>query len=104
MKKTIYLVSVLLLLFPPLIHAEGGGPYSIAGFDDAGKVKPFVENIKKLVAQDKKEELAQLIRYPLKITVAGRRIVLRTPKDFLKHYDQAFNAKVREALSKQDSK
>jgi len=102
MRKFILIFSFF-FFFPSLTHAASAGSYSIAGFDDASKVQLYVENLKTLVSQDKKEDIAQLIRFPLKISVAARRITLRSKDDFLKHYDQAFNSKVRDALAKQDS-
>jgi len=102
MWKLIFIFSFF-FLFPSLTHAANAGSYSIAGFDDASQVQLFVENLKTLVSQDKKEDIAQLLRFPLKINIAAHRITLRSKVDFLKHYDQAFNSKVREALAKQDS-
>ncbi|MFO1520084.1 MAG: hypothetical protein U1F57_10555 [bacterium] len=105
MRKVFTIALLWGLCFAPFhpVLAEETPSYSIAGFDDGEKVKSFVEHLRQLATQDKREEIAALIRFPLNIIVAGHRIALRNRRDFLKHYDQAFNAKVKEALARQDS-
>lgn len=105
MKKLLWIALSLFFFFvsPGLGFTEGAGGYSIAGFDDSAKVEQFVKKLQEWVAQDKKEEIANVIRFPLNVQISGRRIALRNKNDFLRRYSEVFNSRVKDAVLKQDS-
>lgn len=96
------LVAMLLLFSPMLVQAEGRSSYSIAGFDDAAKVEQFATKLQQWVAQDDKTAIAGVIRFPIKVRLTKGARTLKGKKEFLLHYPEIFNSKVKDAVLRQD--
>lgn len=76
------------------IFDDGSKPSSwdVAGITKVHALKIFL-NLQYLVANENKEEIAKLIRYPLNSTI-------KTVSDFLANYNKIITPKIKEALAK----
>ncbi len=81
------------------IFDDGSKPSSwdVAGITKVHALKIFVKDLQYMVANENKEEIAKLIRYPLNSTI-------KTNSDFLSNYDKIITPKVKEALAKANLK
>ncbi|NIF58021.1 hypothetical protein F3J27_00880 [Enterobacter sp. Ap-916] len=50
----------------------------------------FFDNFKTQIAAQNKAEVAKLISYPIKIALAGKKVQIKTPQQFIKNYDAIF--------------
>jgi hypothetical protein len=77
------------------LFADGSKPSSwdAAGITRVMGLKIFVKDLQYIVANDNREEVAKMIRYPLTSTI-------KTEADFLASYDKIITPKVKDALAK----
>ncbi len=77
------------------VFADGSKPtaWDIAGITRVHELKIFVKDLQYLVANDNKEQVSKLIRYPLNSTI-------KTEADFLADYNNIITPKVKDALAK----
>jgi hypothetical protein len=67
----------------------------------AASVEQFLGDLQHSVAVDDRAHVAEMVRFPISITVAGKPLTLRNKDQFLKYYGAAFDAKVRGFIAKQ---
>ena len=77
------------------VFADGSKPSSwdIAGIKNVFALKIFVKDLQYMVANENKEEISKLVRYPLNSTI-------KTKSDFLANYDKIITPKVKDAVAK----
>lgn len=77
------------------VFFDGSKPtaWDIAGITRVHELKIFVKDLQYLAANDNKEQISKLIRYPLNSTI-------KTEADFLEGYDKMITPKVKSALAK----
>lgn len=77
------------------VFADGSKPgsWDVAGITRVRDLKIFVKDLQYIVAAGNKEEVANMVRYPLNASI-------RTKADFLANYDSIITPKVKEALAK----
>lgn len=84
---------------------EYGKRYSVAlGTIKDSDVESFVSKIQGYVANDNKEQLADLVAYPITVKINGKATVINTKDQFIKNYAQIINSKYKEAISKSFAK
>lgn len=66
-----------------------------------GPYHTFFEKLKKAVAENDKEAVASMVKYPFKARINGKAVTIRDAVHFVADYDKVFTAKVKEAVSKQ---
>lgn len=74
--------------------------FHVAGIDDDQEVSDFLDTIKQAVAQDNREKIASLIRYPMGIYDGGE--LIRTypnSASVLENYDSIVTDQVKSTLS-----
>ncbi len=90
-------------------------PFVLAGFVQWGNgqedqciraygavsVEQFLGDLQHSVAVDDRAHVAEMVRFPISITVEGKPLTLRSKDQLLKYYDVAFDAKVRGFIAKQ---
>jgi len=64
-----------------------------AGFKNANKFINFFKQFQLLVRDDRKEDIARLIKFPLRN--------LKNKKEFLEHYDEIFNPEFKREIKEQ---
>lgn len=64
--------------------------------------KIFLEALKYAIASDDAAWVAAQIVFPLRVMIAGRLRWIRDQKDFISHYPEIINEKVRAAVEDQD--
>ena len=103
MKNFRFFLAAVLVIFSIQFwaQAEVTKSYSIAGIDDPSKVDEFLKTLQGFVSGNKKEEIANIVNYPLTITISGKKRALKNMGDFLDNYAEAFNSNVKEAVLKQ---
>lgn len=77
------------------VFADGSKPtaWDVAGITRVQALKIFIKDLQYLVANDNREEISKLIRYPLNTTI-------KTGADFLANYNKIITPKVKDALAK----
>lgn len=50
----------------------------------------FFDNFKTQVVAQNKTEVAKLVSYPIKVTLVGKKVQIKTPQQLVKHYDAIF--------------
>jgi hypothetical protein len=78
------------------------GRFQPAGIDDSTAAIRFFERFRDAVIGDRKKEVLAMLSLPIRTWLDGRRTVMKTTDDVLRHYRQLFNTTVREALRQQD--
>ena len=73
-------------------------PYPITKED-----KAFLQALKEAIAADQEAWIAARVSYPISVKVEGERRQIENPKDFIVHFSQIINEKVKSAVVKQDS-
>ena len=76
--------------------------YEVAGIDDAAAFEAMFTIVQGLVKKDDKSQVAQYMLYPIHASIDGKKTKINNETDFVKHYDQIFNEKVKQALIQQD--
>lgn len=68
-------------------------------FADSPKVEAFLSRLKDAVKQDRRDEVASMVKYPLKgVTVNGHSTTIRNSAQFVEEYDAIITPFVREEL------
>jgi hypothetical protein len=57
-------------------------------FGEHRPYREFLADLQHAVAEGPRERVARLVSYPLRTTVAGRRLTLSSAREFLAHYDK----------------
>ncbi|WP_299004846.1 hypothetical protein [uncultured Shewanella sp.] len=74
-----------------------------SGFDSASELKQFVDELKIDVASNNKQGVAAKISYPISIRISKERVLsVKTRTDFIEHYDEIINQKVKDAVAHQN--
>lgn len=73
----------------------------IAGFDNVKQFTGFYANLRRAVAQNNKEAVAQRISYPLSIYSNSKKRSILNKKQFIAEYDQIMTTEVKKALANQ---
>lgn len=81
------------------VFDDGSKPTSwdVAGITRVYALKIFIKDLQHMVANDNKEEISKLIRYPLNSTI-------KTKTDFLANYDKIITPKIKDAIAKANLK
>ena len=81
------------------IFDDGSKPtaWEVAGITRVYALKIFIKDLQYMVANDNKEEISKLIRYPLNSTI-------KTKSDFLADYNKIITPKIKAALAKANLK
>lgn len=81
------------------IFDDGSKPtaWEVAGITRVYALKIFIKDLQYMVANDNKEEISKLIRYPLNSTI-------KTKSDFLDDYNKIITPKIKAALAKANLK
>ena len=64
--------------------------YDVAGVSDDETVNRAATQFRKGVLDDRRDVVAQSIRYPLRVSLRGRTLILRNPKSLLARYNEIF--------------
>lgn len=73
----------------------------VAGFDNVKQFTGFYANLRRAVAQNNKEAVAQRISYPLSIYSNSKKRSILNKKQFIAEYDQIMTTEVKKALANQ---
>lgn len=81
------------------IFDDGSKPtaWDVAGITRVFALKIFIKDLQYMVANDNREEISKLIRYPLNSTI-------KTKPDFLANYNKIITPKIKDALAKANLK
>lgn len=75
------------------------GKYSSAGIGDDEAVDYWVKVLKQAVADDRREQIASMVHYPLRVNSGkGKYIEIRDRAAFFKSYNDVFTPKVKQAV------
>jgi hypothetical protein len=77
-----------------LVHGDPAMPP-----DDSDRL--FLQLLKDAVANDRRAWVADQVSYPIRVAVSGKQTSVRTKDDFLAHYDDIINERVRNAILEQ---
>jgi hypothetical protein len=77
--------------------------YRIAGMSlqDCYGVRAFVKNLQTAVADNRRNQIAGMLKYPLRYHGAHKTIILHGARETLHHYDLIFSPRLRRAIAKQ---
>lgn len=73
----------------------------VAGFDNVKQFTGFYANLRRAVAQNNKEAVAQRISYPLSIYSNSKKRSILNKKQFIAEYDKIMTTEVKKALANQ---
>lgn len=73
----------------------------VAGFDNVKQFTGFYANLRRAVAQNNKEAVAQRISYPLSLYSNSKKRSILNKKQFIAEYDQIMTTEVKKALANQ---
>lgn len=74
---------------------------NVAGFDNVKQFTGFYANLRRAVAQNNKEAVAQRISYPLSIYSNSKKRSILNKKQFIAEYDKIMTTEVKKALANQ---
>lgn len=114
--KVVYVFVALCLLFTLSINAhedlnkEGHSDIQVpekyfynSGIDSASEFKVFFDELKADISGHCKKGVAEKISYPISIRVSKLSVLsIKTESDFIEHYDEIFNQRVKDAIAKQN--
>lgn len=63
--------------------------------------RKFLQDLQRAVAAHDRNQIAAMIRYPLKTQIAGRAVQLDKPRHFLAHFDELLPQRSLEAITAQ---
>jgi len=69
---------------------------------DCRQAIAFFEKLQAAVKEDRRNDVALMAHFPMRTTVAGKSIMIRSRQDFLANYDRIFTPAVRCALTRAD--
>ncbi len=70
-------------------------------FGEHAAFHAFLDELKVAVAADDRPKVAGLVSYPLRTRIEGHAVRLRTPEDFLAHYDALISPATRSRIAAQ---
>lgn len=78
-----------------LASQTGGSLENRYGFGDNEKTEAFFKKIKASLVKDDKIWLSKNIKYPINVTVSGKKTKIKTAKDFIAKYPKIITAKYK---------
>lgn len=84
-----------------LSHSVGSpleGRYPLVNAD-AADVENFARQIKLNIVEDKKQEFADLINYPINVTINNKKISINSSEEFIQHYNDIVTSDFKNKLS-----
>ncbi|GGA24591.1 hypothetical protein GCM10010917_06830 [Paenibacillus physcomitrellae] len=81
-----------------ITKSVSNNPYEVAGINDPEAFKAYFAKLQKAVKDNKPEEVANLISYPMNLNKDHKTFVIYNKNDFVKKYDRIFTSHVRENL------
>lgn len=94
------MMARLLLLLVTSLTLAAWADFSAAGVDPVA-AKNFLAVLQKAVASDQRQEVANMVSYPITVVEKGKKIALKSAADLLKKYDVVFNKTVKAQLAAQ---
>ncbi|MBN1440036.1 MAG: hypothetical protein JW929_11560 [Anaerolineales bacterium] len=64
----------------------------------ADEIRNFLNMIKDFIANEKRSDLAGLVKYPIQAYLGETRTAISSADQFVQHYDQIINSKIRNAV------
>lgn len=98
-KKLLPLGFVVVLLL--ISMAAAAGRFSVAGVDKDEEVVDYFNTIKKYILEERREELADEILFPIEVYVQNKKTIIKNEKSFLNLYDDVINKKIKCAIKTQ---
>jgi len=92
---------VLPLVLAGLIQWANGQEDACIRAYGVASVEQFLGDLQHSVAVDDRAHVAEMVRFPISITVERKPVTLRNRDQLLKYYNVAFDAKVRGFIAKQ---
>ncbi|WP_042169524.1 hypothetical protein [Paenibacillus gorillae] len=83
---------------PAAAAVKQNNPYEVAGIDNAAAFSKYFSKLQKEVKANKKEAVADLVSYPLRVNSGGKSIEIKNKKQFVAKYNQIFTDKVKKKL------
>lgn len=74
------------------------------GSETAAKARRFVVQFQSAVAHDKRDQVASMIRYPLRVHLNGQSTLIRTKSSFLSNYTAIITPLIKSAIANQSIK
>ncbi|GGG88726.1 hypothetical protein [Paenibacillus radicis (ex Gao et al. 2016)] len=81
-----------------ITKADIKNPYYVAGIDDPAEFTTYYAKLQKAVKDNKPEEVAKLISYPMNLNKDNKTYAISNKDEFIKKYDRIFTSRVREQL------
>jgi hypothetical protein len=84
-----------------LSHSVGStleGRYPLVDAD-AADVENFARQIKLNIMEDKRQEFADLINYPINVTINNKKISIHSSEEFIQHYNDIITSDFKNKLS-----
>ncbi|ANS74685.1 hypothetical protein AWM70_08865 [Paenibacillus yonginensis] len=78
--------------------AGGINPYEVAGIKDPAAFTAYFAKLQKAVKDNKPEQVAELISYPMNLNKNNKTFLIYSKKDFVNKYDRIFTSAVRANL------
>lgn len=63
--------------------------------------RQFFDQLKQAVARGDKPAVAGMVKYPITVALHGKKVTLRTKRDFVAHYDAIFTPKLVDLVAHQ---
>lgn len=99
MLKSCFLVLFATLLGLPVARGQGNCvAKDVSSRPDCPQAIEFLVKLQEAVRSGAPQKVADLVDYPLKTSIAGKRTVIRSKKQFVKNYAQIFSAEIRCAV------
>jgi hypothetical protein len=92
-------ISIILLL--TLATYAGGQENQCIQAYGSASVEHFLTDLQHFVAVDDRPRVAQMVHFPIRITVDNEPLRLQNQDQLLKHYNVAFDPKVKGFIAKQ---
>lgn len=70
-------------------------------FGEHDPYRAFLRQLQAAVAEDSREQVAAMVSYPLNTKLNGRAVRIRTPRQFLGHYEALLPPKTRQLIARQ---
>lgn len=84
----------------PVVRAQDGGKYSVAGLDDEREVNQFFLSFKEAVGAGDKRRVASMVSYPIRAhTADGRWVRLRNGAALVRSYERIFDPAFRRLIA-----
>ena len=80
--------------------AEYGKKYTMFVNKSDQDIENFVSKIQSYIVNNKKEQLAEEIRYPINVNIDNNVINIQNKDDLIKNYDKIFTVDYKQAISK----